>query len=186
MSPTAAVSNLVAALHPLLQEIATEDSMLVELSSIISDPGALRQPLHSDTAWAPWPLYTIFVALQDIKASMGPTQVVPGSHTEEQHRGCTQGAGGDASTVRDLDSFLMTCGAGDGFVMDSRLYHCGGANLSDQRRRVLCVSFAVPYCEPPGSTYSLLWELRGKFRLKHHTSWFSTVHGLAPPRSPAS
>ena len=35
----------------------------------------------------------------------------------------------------------------------------------------LCASFALPHCEPPGSTYSLLYEMRGKLRLKNQHAW---------------
>ena len=124
-----ALRSLVTALFPLLEQIVTCDAFLVELASVVSDPGARRQPFHSDTAWAPWPLYTIFIALQGIDALMGPTQVAPGTHSEERHHLLSSHAEGADAAVCKGDGgppYIMSCNAGDGFVMDSRLYHCGG------------------------------------------------------------
>ncbi len=43
-----------------------------ELSCIVSDAGAPRQPLHPDMPWEPVaPIYSIFLALQDIDEPMG-------------------------------------------------------------------------------------------------------------------
>lgn len=128
-----ALRSLVTALFPLLEQIVTCDAFLVELASVISDPGAQRQPFHSDTAWAPWPLYTIFIALQGIDALMGPTQVAPGTHSEERHHLLSSHAEGADAAVCKGDGgrpYIMSCNAGDGFVMDSRLYHCGGVRAS--------------------------------------------------------
>ena len=36
-------------LAPMLQELLTDNAVLCELSCVISDPGAPRQPLHTDT-----------------------------------------------------------------------------------------------------------------------------------------
>ena len=176
------LSSLCAALEPLLVEVVTEDALVVELSCVVSDPGSACQPWHSDTAWAPMPLYTVFVALQCIHPSMGPTQVALGTHTEQWHQsgglqdhGRPQPSAGLADDNSGWETHQQAhpvpCNAGDAYVMDSRLYHQGCANKSDQRRRVLCASFAVPHCEPPGSTYSLLYEMRGKLRLKNWHSW---------------
>ena len=51
---------------------------LIELSSLISDPGAPRQPIHPDVQFdSGSPQYTVFVALQDTTAEMGPTLFLP-------------------------------------------------------------------------------------------------------------
>ena len=151
----------------MLREVVTDEALLAELSCVVSDPGSVSQPLHSDTAWAPMPLYTVFIALQCIQPSMGPTQLVPGTHTERWHLDLQKENG----LVDGAQAYTMPCNAGDAYVMDSRLYHKGCSNESDQRRRVLCASFALPHCEPPGSTYSLLYEMRGKLRLKNRHAW---------------
>jgi hypothetical protein len=47
-------------------------SKFSELSCVVSDPGAPRQPLHPDTHWEPAaPLFSVFMALQDIDETMG-------------------------------------------------------------------------------------------------------------------
>ena len=48
----------------------------VELSCLITEPGAPRQNVHVDTGgWKTCcsPLLTVFVALQEVKKEMGPT-----------------------------------------------------------------------------------------------------------------
>lgn len=58
----------------LFQELfdGAADAKFSELSCIISDAGAPRQPLHPDTHWEEVaPIYSIFLALQDIDESMG-------------------------------------------------------------------------------------------------------------------
>ena len=51
--------------------------------------------------------------------------------------------------------------------MDSRLWHCGGANQSDARRTLLVASFLSRHGHPPyGSTYSLLEHLTGQLTLR--------------------
>jgi len=55
---------------------------------------------------------------------------------------------------------------GDGFLMDSTPWHHGGANSSEHRRRLFYVTFAVPHCNPVGSTYSILDEMVGQLRLR--------------------
>ena len=51
---------------------------MIELSSLISDPGAPRQPVHPDVQFdAVGPQFTVFVALQDTTADMGPTLFLP-------------------------------------------------------------------------------------------------------------
>jgi ectoine hydroxylase-related dioxygenase (phytanoyl-CoA dioxygenase family) len=67
-----------------LAAFLTSDAELAELAALCSEPGAKDQPLHPDTqyagAGAHCALITAFVALQDVRPDMGPTEVVPGSH----------------------------------------------------------------------------------------------------------
>ena len=59
---------------------------LYELSALVSEPGAPRQPIHPDNPHQERaPLLTCFVALQDISAPMGPTIFLPGTNTAEAH-----------------------------------------------------------------------------------------------------
>lgn len=138
-----AIHAICTALCPLLEAVMTLDARVVELSSLISDPGAKPQLYHTDSllpSRCGAPLYTCFVALQDIDHSMGPTQLIPCTHNLDSHvrlREKTEEGKRDRE-MADAASFHMGCRAGDAFVMDSRLWHRGGANNSGSRRRLLC------------------------------------------------
>ena len=58
-----------------------------ELAALVSDRGAECQRVHPDATWKPngCPLYTCFIALQDVELGMGSTHFIRGSHTEEAH-----------------------------------------------------------------------------------------------------
>jgi len=57
-----------------------------EFSALVSDLGAIRQPIHPDSQFTDiCPLYTVFVALQDVTSGLGPTTFLPNTHTEECH-----------------------------------------------------------------------------------------------------
>ena len=181
----AAVLEIVAAVAPLLAELITDEALICELACIISDPGAPRQQLHADTKIGDrgW-LVSMFVALQDVASDMGGTIVVPRSHHERLHAdfeaACCSGSSEKlACTTSDAqEAWAVSRGAqrfegraGDALLFDSRLLHCGGANTSTSRRRMLYVTWKIPYCEPLGSTYSLLPEYEGRFRLRNFHSW---------------
>ena len=162
--------------------------------ALCSDPGSGAQDLHPDTQiagpHAHCALLTAFLALQDVTPAMGPTEVIPGSHTAEAHarlaagnrNGAEEGGGGGEGALvaggwlRPQPALLDV---GDVLLMDSRAVHRGSANVSFQtgdgdggRRRVLLyASFQVPNNAPPGSTYSLLEEYQGRFRLRNHLRW---------------
>ena len=197
---------------PLSLAMASDDAEVVEFSCIVADPGAPAQTLHYDTPLLPEEggyrgfgasLFTVFIPLQDISVDMGATCLLPGSHTSveaheafaqdrarhdaiEERKGRGEPARGylgeallqDAS--RACRVFAAT--AGDALVMDSRTLHCGGENTSDQRRRLLYVTFhsraAAPSANEEGfakrpahSTYSLLDEYSGRFKLSSAGEW---------------
>lgn len=116
-----------------------------EFSSLISDSGSLCQPIHPDSPHAPnAPMWTIFVALQDVTATMGPTVFLKRTHTQLCH---DQLKSGDA---HQKDAMLASCQyhrgtmqKGDAAIMDSRTMHFGSANESDTRRVVCYVVWHV-------------------------------------------
>jgi len=62
------------------------DAEFHELSSLISDQGANAQPIHPDSVFTQIsPLFTIFIALQDIDMNMGPTIFLPRTNNLECH-----------------------------------------------------------------------------------------------------
>ena len=159
------------------------NAALCELSCIISEHGAQTQPPHADTpareqdaktahhralAKHGSRLFSVFVALGNISPCMGATLMWPGTHTVE-FQDELERAGG--ALLRSRMAVHMDLEVGGAVVMDSRLWHCGGANLSGadgglpQQRCLLVLSFAQPAFFPQGPTYSLLPSLAGRLSL---------------------
>ena len=147
-----------------------ERASLCECSCIISEgPDAEAQQAHCDTSGdGGGRLFTAFVALQDLlDGRLGPTRMWPRTHTAEFHKNLREGLAGPLA-LRARGGISMTMRAGDAALMDSRLWHSGGANSSAQRRCLLVVSFgdADGANLPEGSTYSILPQLAHKHTLR--------------------
>jgi Phytanoyl-CoA dioxygenase (PhyH) len=57
-----------------------------EFAALMTDTGADSQPVHPDSHYAQYaPLWTVFVALQDIDIDMGPTIFLTNTHTSYSH-----------------------------------------------------------------------------------------------------
>lgn len=111
-------------------------------------------------------LLTAFVALHDLlDGQLGPTRMWPRTHTASFHRQLREGLAGPLA-LRARGGVSMTMRAGDAALMDSRLWHSGGANSSSQRRCLLVVSFGDGANLPDGSTYSILPQLARKHTLR--------------------
>jgi len=171
-----ALHSVCAGLGPILEEVLTADATVVELATMISDPGAAQQAYHPDSllpSLVGAPLITCFIALQDIDAAMGPTRLLPDTHNVESHRRLRDMVSPHRQAYReaaDASGCHMGCQAGDAYLMDSRLWHRGGKNASELRRRLLYVTFGVPHCKPVGSTYSILAEMDGQLRMRDYTA----------------
>ena len=84
-----ALRALCTSIGPILEQSLTSEACVVELSSLISDPGATCQQWHPDSllpSLVGAPLITCFVALQDIAPDMGPTELLPHTHDVESHQ----------------------------------------------------------------------------------------------------
>ena len=168
---------------PLWQTLLEEEPQLCELSSLISDPGSERQPLHSDTSQEAGvsSLVTCFIALQDISPDMGPTIMLPRTHSNPKaHRHLAYvcepelgGLPGPTADIGGLELPVVHCAvsAGDAVLMDSRLLHCGGANISTARRRLMYFTVHERGVEPRGSTYSMLLGYRDALALSELEQW---------------
>jgi Phytanoyl-CoA dioxygenase (PhyH) len=135
-----------------------------ELSCLISDPGSVAQPLHPDSPYYPLqaPMWTVFCALQPVTSQMGPTVVVPGTHTQRFH---DPPAGANVRTLMHQECTYRRAelSAGDCIVMDARTFHYGSANTSSanderQRRSMLYFTLRNPFhvatgYPPSGSLY---------------------------------
>jgi hypothetical protein len=131
-------------LGDLLTSLVSNNGTVHELAAFVTMPGAGRQVMHADTLWSSTPsVYTCTIALQDVSRRMGPTVLIPGTHTRAAHRRFDV-----ADTRRDLlagtPHVLSTLCAGDAAVYDSRLLHCGGANMSERPRVLLYLSLLHP------------------------------------------
>mmetsp|Transcript_14987 Transcript_14987/g.41463 ORF Transcript_14987/g.41463 Transcript_14987/m.41463 type:complete len:425 (-) Transcript_14987:38-1312(-) len=131
------------------------------------DLGAIVRAVATETAL----IYTALVALQDIEPEMGPTHVWPETNTVEHHATLWSSHVGGKLSVAEADKVFgvphqkMVLGQGDLVVYDSRTMHCGGANVSDRRRSVLCVSTMGPGLRPDGTTWTMLRSLRNRLLL---------------------
>lgn len=143
---------MMPVVQPVVEALLGPGATLVELSSLISDPGSPAQPLHADTLWTNRAeILTIFVTLQQTHDAMGPTVMLPRTHSHPSHwHKAVKNAGPEERSRLAADpvfqkQYLGTpeavyCSApvGSAFVMDSRLLHFGGGNLAGQgARRVL-------------------------------------------------
>lgn len=129
----AALSELLQEGTPLskaIQHVAGgAEAELYELGSFVSLPGAAAQLIHADTLFSDEPcLFTVTVALQEVKAESGPTLFLPGTHSAEAH----------AAFDDDADSFLDTVTA------QLACTPKGGAVLYDSRWSI--DAFGLPSC----------------------------------------
>lgn len=140
-----------ALLAPFMEEELGPNPEVVELSAMVSFPGAARQAPHPDVKQGTdqASMYSVFIPLTDQSFEMGPLLAWPGTHLEKP------------AELPMQDVVPMLTKAGSLIIMDSRLYHCGGANCSQVERPVLYFTLKGPGPTPQGSTLSLLPELRG-------------------------
>lgn len=147
-----------------LEELAGPDAELWELGVVVTEPGAAPQPVHFDAAERC--LYTTFVALQDVTYDMGPTHFWPGTNTAVAHRRFEGDPQGFLETLQPAAPLLK---AGDSVIYDSRLLHCGGANVSSTRA-LLYVTFRDEQLDPGRlgiQQHSIRPALAKRFRLRH-------------------
>ena len=177
----AAVAELLRALSPVLDSLVGREAMLHEVSSIVAEPGSPRQCLHADTIVLPCPqypdvtmppLYTFFVALQDVEPGMGATQFLPMTHTPAAHE-----LWNAAARSEQLKQRFVACQAavqsdlrrGDVAAFDSRVLHAGCANETQKRRVLFYVTLSSAQRWPlPGGLHgsnSVRAEDRWKWRV---------------------
>jgi hypothetical protein len=144
---------------------APDDISLVELSCLVTKPGAPAQSWHRDTdeqGASATRLLSVGIALQDITADMGPLEVVAGTHRDP-----TNGEPDPPVVTK------MTCRKGDGILWDSTLFHRGGANSGSADRFVAYFTLSGRSTGlPDGSTYSLKKGLKVRGDAGPH------IHGL--------
>ena len=88
------LNNLIGSNSTLFTDVAGTKGKLVELSVLLTFPGASAQSIHSDIPYGSLPdspigapgLASVFVALQEINMAMGPTFIVPYTHLPSYHQ----------------------------------------------------------------------------------------------------
>jgi hypothetical protein len=119
-----------------------------EFSALVCDPTAASQPIHPDASYGQdhlTPLWTVFVALQDVEVDMGATIFLPRTHQEHVHADLNT----SDSTARNhmlahAEYRRSNLRAGDMAIMDARTLHFGSANTSDRRRVLLYFTIRNP------------------------------------------
>ena len=171
-------------LATLLLGAATDDAYLCEFGVLCSLPGANRQPVHPDTVCtgrrAERPIYTCFVALQDVDVHMGPTRLLVGTNTPEAHKIASNVTSDEyASLLANTPNVDATLKKGHAVVFDSRTLHAGGANEANEgRRRCLlylsaqgpeegCTKLPTsPERRTPPNAYSIVPEYHNKLKVR--------------------
>ena len=117
-------------------------------SSLYARPGSTRQPVHCDTPYQVTPpLYTAFVALQDVTMEMGPTMFVPKSvRGKERAEFDSRDSERKNAMFSKCDSKYALLKAGDVSIFDMRLLHAGNANrlVTGSTRYFLNFTFRNP------------------------------------------
>lgn len=169
-------STSSSSLGQLLHNCATSNAQFHEFSCLVADPGCGHQPLHPDAPYSVLPpMWTIFVALQDVTPDMGPTIVVPTSHLIDILWNDDEDGPKDGASRLDVTNPMSyrraTLSKGDCLVMDARTWHFGSANTTSdgetKRRTLLYVTLRNPNHSsrdddypPNGSLYPDLKHLR--------------------------
>ena len=145
---------------------------LYELAALISAPGSRAQPLHADFPYREGEgaaIVIAFVALQDVEPDMGPTDILPRTHTAEAH--ARFNGAERLALVRECPNTRGLLATGDANVIDARTLHCGGGNDSLKRRVLFYCSF-LRRGRATAGTHSLLPALRSAgYALDNTEEW---------------
>ena len=108
-----------------------QDAEVHEFGCLISKDGAKSQRVHSDTTYqSTCPLYTVFIAIQDITQALGPTIFIKGSNTSLAHHDLRHKRN---NFLNESEYHQAVLSIGDAVIMDSRNLHCGSENSLGDR-----------------------------------------------------
>lgn len=179
-SLSAALENL----RPVLHKVVGEDAMIHEVSSIISYPGSPRQCVHADTIVLPCPqypnasmepLYTVFIALQDVEEGMGHTVFIPKTHTAAAHglwNACEKSETNKIKFLAGQKVAQSQLKIGDCSIFDSRILHCGRENSSEKTRVLFYFTISRQHSWP------LPNGLHGSNSMREEDRWIYTLGKL--------
>ena len=136
-----------------LNRLLGDDVLCVSISYSRSEPGYPGMPLHTDShpygsnilGWrgsSPI-LIRVLLYLDDITQERSPLRIVPNSHLS-LHK--------DSIPYRRYSSHpeevAITCRAGDAIIINQRLFHAAGPNLSKRPRSMLAISYRPAWAGP--------------------------------------
>jgi len=135
----------------VLGDRLTDNPKVAEFSCMISYPGAERQNPHPDVRHGTEgaEMYSVFIPLVDQTLDMGPLLTWPRTHLAFPEE------------IKIRDTVPMIADAGAIVIMNSKLFHCGGKNASNQARPVFYFTLQGEGPQPLGSTLSILPEFQG-------------------------
>lgn len=126
---------------PLMHHLLGPGCLVSSLSAITIHPGEIAQPIHADDQVMPVskphrPLTANSMwALTDFTEANGATRIIPGSHLA------------DHSPVygQHYDSVPAEMPRGSILVWDGGLWHGGGANATDSKRRGIAMNYCAGF-----------------------------------------
>jgi ectoine hydroxylase-related dioxygenase (phytanoyl-CoA dioxygenase family) len=142
--------------HPLAIELVTAalgpGFILSNFSGNITGPGSGAMGMHADAGYMPEPwgrqsiASNVAWALDDFTTEVGATRYVPGStHFDSNPRPQDT----DASTGVGKNTVAIECPAGSIFVMDGKVWHQTGPNVSTGKTRTGLFAYYVrPFVRP--------------------------------------
>jgi ectoine hydroxylase-related dioxygenase (phytanoyl-CoA dioxygenase family) len=141
--------------HPtaiaLVTHLIGASFLLSNFSANVTAPGSGAMGMHADQGYvpAPWPPYPLAInvgwALDDFTVANGATRFIPGSHKKDH--------GPDFQAVY-ANAVPIICKAGSIFVMDGRVWHQTGPNVSAETTRAGLFAYYVrPFLRPQWNWY---------------------------------
>ena len=149
---------------------------LVESGMLVSAPGAVAQPIHSDTNGAHWPLEARALKCQvgamEVTAPMGPLEIFPGTFAHSANANAAFMAvslAAGAQRPSTLIPVALPLLKGAVLLYDTTLWHRGGAHRAHKakrRRMQYYVTLLGERGEPPaGLPFTIEPEEVARFRL---------------------
>jgi len=126
---------------PLMHHLLGSGCLVSSLSAITIHPGEIAQPIHADDQVIPIPKPHKAVtansmwAVTDFTEANGATRIIPGSHLADHSPAYGQ----------HYDTICAEMPRGSILVWDGGLWHGGGANVTDHRRRGLAMNYCAGF-----------------------------------------